>query len=779
MVKSVGNKNKTVYVEIEDTNRKEIRNKNNHRRSVPFIALLFMICGITGIILMLNSINGFDFNLFLVLTINIMLCIVLHYSYAFDRRLYLAYVGLFLVATEIDVIFNMQRVLLQLRVIVDAVQTGIGTLDVDLNEAFVILTIAITLLMGIVEYIASAHTGFIIITGILVIVLPILGVKHEIFPLILITVFQFGMLTVQLPMPKDAKDLIRSNIKSDVSHKTAIALLLMISIVAALAVPVALLNSDNIMSYSYDFEKWMTRGYLRGNRAGYISRGNNYRNGTKYLVVRTDGLINDTLYLKRFIGGNYIGNQWEDADDTKIFDDIALKNNLSDYDKQSIISKFDSLYYDTNSKLNETARSITMAIAHLNMDYSRLSRAYYSSEDGRNGGNRTNNVNNGNSNFSYIQYFYEEDDMQLDSISNEFDELSDYEKYVYTDFRLFEDEYKAELKDNYTAVPSEILPRLTALVEATPLDTLDEISSFIVYTIHSNTEYTLTPGAAAAGLDIAEDFLFNRQKGYCVHYATVAALMYRMYGIPARYVSGFVAIPNDFEPVGNGETHNEQDYYAELTDYRAHAWVEIFLDNYGWVPVDVTPSEDGTIEISYPGFGVDKMNQIQEENGWDIDTPSLGENADDVEAETDDNNEIDTQIILDSITLIIIGIVAAIIILIISHRIYIKYKLKNSSTSWIYERFISAVNTSNLLGSNNFTGMEENFANVLTEHIVDIDKSDIDEMIAIANAEYFGNKDVDKENMIRLYNKNMKIIFNYTSIFNKFRFKVVYVICKI
>ena len=75
--------------------------------------------------------------------------------------------------------------------------------------------------------------------------------------------------------------------------------------------------------------------------------------------------------------------------------------------------------------------------------------------------------------------------------------------------------------------------------------------------------------------------------------------------------------------------------------------------------------------------------------------------------------------------------------------------------------------------------MEENFANVLTEHIVDIDKSDIDEMIAIANAEYFGNKDVDKENMIRLYNKNMKIIFNYTSIFNKFRFKVVYVICKI
>lgn len=41
---------------------------------------------------------------------------------------------------------------------------------------------------------------------------------------------------------------------------------------------------------------------------------------------------------------------------------------------------------------------------------------------------------------------------------------------------------------------------------------------------------------------------------------------------------------------------------AEVTDVSAHAWTEIFLEDYGWTPVEVTPLADGQIAMSYPGL---------------------------------------------------------------------------------------------------------------------------------------------------------------------------------
>lgn len=65
-----------------------------------------------------------------------------------------------------------------------------------------------------------------------------------------------------------------------------------------------------------------------------------------------------------------------------------------------------------------------------------------------------------------------------------------------------------------------------------------------------------------------------------MHFASAATLMLRTLGIPARYVSGFTA------ELAAGET-------VEVPDSAAHAWVEIYLDGYGWYPVEVTPSYEG------------------------------------------------------------------------------------------------------------------------------------------------------------------------------------------
>lgn len=100
-------------------------------------------------------------------------------------------------------------------------------------------------------------------------------------------------------------------------------------------------------------------------------------------------------------------------------------------------------------------------------------------------------------------------------------------------------------------------------------DLLDELCEY-------DPRAPLTPD----GEDFVAYFLTESHSGYCMHFASAATLMLRTLGIPARYVSGFTA------ELAAGET-------VEVPDSAAHAWVEIYLEGYGWYPVEVTPSYDG------------------------------------------------------------------------------------------------------------------------------------------------------------------------------------------
>ena len=85
--------------------------------------------------------------------------------------------------------------------------------------------------------------------------------------------------------------------------------------------------------------------------------------------------------------------------------------------------------------------------------------------------------------------------------------------------------------------------------------------------------------------DYTEYFLFEQHKGYCVHFATAATLLFRMNDIPARYVSGYLVLPSDFKKNEDGT------YTAVVTDERAHAWTEIFEQNIGFHPIEATPPD--------------------------------------------------------------------------------------------------------------------------------------------------------------------------------------------
>ena len=51
--------------------------------------------------------------------------------------------------------------------------------------------------------------------------------------------------------------------------------------------------------------------------------------------------------------------------------------------------------------------------------------------------------------------------------------------------------------------------------------------------------YSKTPGEVPEGKEFTEYFLTENRKGFCVHFASASALIYRMCGYPSRFVEGY------------------------------------------------------------------------------------------------------------------------------------------------------------------------------------------------------------------------------------------------
>ncbi|HET7729518.1 MAG TPA: DUF3488 and transglutaminase-like domain-containing protein [Usitatibacter sp.] len=74
-----------------------------------------------------------------------------------------------------------------------------------------------------------------------------------------------------------------------------------------------------------------------------------------------------------------------------------------------------------------------------------------------------------------------------------------------------------------------------------------------------------------------DDFLFSTKQGFCEHYAGSFTLLMRAAGIPARVVTGYQG--GEVNPINHELIVRQAD---------AHAWVEVWLQDRGWVRIDPT-----------------------------------------------------------------------------------------------------------------------------------------------------------------------------------------------
>ncbi len=118
--------------------------------------------------------------------------------------------------------------------------------------------------------------------------------------------------------------------------------------------------------------------------------------------------------------------------------------------------------------------------------------------------------------------------------------------------------------------------------------------------LRSDYLYSLKPGIAEDGNQL-HHFLFGSKKGYCSYFAFAMALMCRSLGIPARVAVGFYVDPRM-------EVLN----FYEVRAFQAHAWVEVYFGDLGWIQFDPTSQElaPGEQFSFYMGPDRDKLAKL-------------------------------------------------------------------------------------------------------------------------------------------------------------------------
>ncbi|WP_276281864.1 transglutaminaseTgpA domain-containing protein [Halorussus caseinilyticus] len=141
-------------------------------------------------------------------------------------------------------------------------------------------------------------------------------------------------------------------------------------------------------------------------------------------------------------------------------------------------------------------------------------------------------------------------------------------------------DYPAEIERRYTALPEETRQRLGPFTDrlTSDADSPYESARRIESWLESNKTYSLNV-SQPADEDVASQFVFEMESGYCEYFATSMVAMLRSQGVPARYVVGY----------STGQSVGANTYRVRAMN--AHAWVEVYFPDVGWVRFDPTPGE--------------------------------------------------------------------------------------------------------------------------------------------------------------------------------------------
>jgi len=143
--------------------------------------------------------------------------------------------------------------------------------------------------------------------------------------------------------------------------------------------------------------------------------------------------------------------------------------------------------------------------------------------------------------------------------------------------------YPDYIKAKYLQLPSTLPQRVKDLAHKL-LDNIpnpyDRAEALETYLRSPPFQYSPQVKATPPGRDPVDYFLFDLKQDFCEYFASAMVIMLREEGIPARLVEGFTT--GTYDAASGEYVVREQD---------AHAWVEVYFPQYGWIEFEPTPSQ--------------------------------------------------------------------------------------------------------------------------------------------------------------------------------------------
>ena len=302
----------------------------------------------------------------------------------------------------------------------------------------------------------------------------------------------------------------------------------------------------------------------------------------------------EPMYLRGFVGEYLDGNKWVNLKGSGLSDarDKFYWLRQNGVYGESLLAKNN---YDINGKSNTGELSINLVNAdrmNLYLPYSFLQEKKGMYMDSRIGDSviEANGKESKSYKLSYSKDSVKEayvNQKKVETASQDPDSTA-YKESVYRDF----------VHKNYLSVSDSNKKMLKKLLgDGKNLSTSEaklKISDFV----SKNLKYDDSAVSSGEG-DELEYFLTNSKVGKSELYASAATQMLRYYGVPARYVEGYVITekmiadgsPDDKDAVSKPAS-------ITVTEDSAHAWCEYYLDGVGWVPFDVAPKYRGEIKFT-------------------------------------------------------------------------------------------------------------------------------------------------------------------------------------
>lgn len=166
----------------------------------------------------------------------------------------------------------------------------------------------------------------------------------------------------------------------------------------------------------------------------------------------------------------------------------------------------------------------------------------------------------------------------------------------------------------------------------------NEVMDKLVTYIRQHMSYTTAPKKFTEGEDPVNSAMYDVHEGYCVHFASAAAVGFRILGISTVYNTGYVVPSSAWIKQSDGT------YRAVVLDKYSHAWIEAYSEDAGdWVIVDATPLGDRADTLGIPKEPDYSGDNTADNSSDDTEDPETSEETSSPDVTTEATTDSTTQ----------------------------------------------------------------------------------------------------------------------------------------